>query len=581
MLFSNWTRYPISERDFRASFNCICEEGTTVNPNNIRFLPLLFVVLAISARLAPDRIGGDERTRKLSSSRLYWSSRRALLIVAAIQPDCFEMVLTRMLSVRFLVIDRRMTEAWSQLGAAIRTAQALGLHRDGAAMGMDLVQVEKRRRIWAHLYHADRSIALLLGRPMSIQDAYTSTLPPSNIEGITSSDIRHSFPLTTPTRATFIILRDTLAGIMGRISHHFQSVRSTSHYSDVVALDDELLKFMQGLPPHYAMKPDTSLDQSHPFIPIHRFLLVTEILYVRITLNRPYLLRRLGSDRYIRSRRACFESAMQDFQMRQVFLRSTLQETRDPITSAYREFQSTMISGIYLVLYPNGKDADAMHNILDTFIRDHVPTADTDEAARREVKIIQFLKNRSSQLSGKADDAVEQEMAVDVDASSVSVPPHTDAGSPLNPHGPSAAHVGASSQFSASSFPSSSLPSTAATSPLSPLRSSFTHISPTQQLQNEEGPSGSGSPNGDDESAAQSLLDQWCSIFSGGPAVDDSSVATGLPWGTPAVNDMPNWLGPSSTSPFLGSELPLPEVDGSDWTYWETLVNQIRSGPVT
>ena len=57
-----------------------------------------------------------------------------------------------------------MTESWSQLGAAVRTAQAIGLHRDGADMvsvaprmfqlvliesqGMESVQVERRRRIW-------------------------------------------------------------------------------------------------------------------------------------------------------------------------------------------------------------------------------------------------------------------------------------------------------------------------------------------------------------------------------------------------------------------------------------------------
>lgn len=44
-----------------------------LNPNNLRFLPLLFVVLAISVRLAPEHIGGDEHTRKLTSTRYYWS----------------------------------------------------------------------------------------------------------------------------------------------------------------------------------------------------------------------------------------------------------------------------------------------------------------------------------------------------------------------------------------------------------------------------------------------------------------------------------------------------------------------------
>ncbi|KAI0921138.1 hypothetical protein AcV5_001168 [Taiwanofungus camphoratus] len=581
----NWTRYPIPEQDFRTSYNSICAEGITVNPNNIRFLPLLFVVLSIAIRLAPE-IGGDERTRKLTSAKYYWSSRRALIIAAAIQPDCFEMVLTRMLSARFLILDRRMTESWNQLGAAVRTAQALGLHRDPAAMGMDPVQVEKRRRIWSHLYHADRSIALVLGRPISIQDEYTSTLPPSNVVDITPSDLRNVLPITTPTPSTFMILRNTLAGIMGRMSHHFQKVKSPSHYSDVVALDDELLRFMQTLPRHYAVDPDTSLDQSHSFVPVHRFLLVTEILFVRISLNRPYLLRRLSSDRYLRSRKACFESALTDFQIRRTFLATTTQQARDPIASAYREFQTAMISGIYLVLYPRGSDAEAMHTVLDSFIKDHERVPELDETTRREVKIVQFLKNRSSQMAGATG---EQPMAVD----GVSTPKMLQAATQsLRGLGksPPLLHAGIPAGYVSRMASGSSLangPSLSTGSPLSTMPSASlatmansTHASTVQQLQHAESSSqsGKGSPSADDESTAQSLLDQWCNIFSGGPSVDDSTGATGLPWGTPGLADLSGWLG-TSTPPLIGNEQ-LPGLDGSDWSYWESLVNQIRRSPV-
>jgi hypothetical protein len=43
------------------------------NPNDVRFLPLLFVVLAIAIRLAPEHIGGDARNRRVTSLRYYWS----------------------------------------------------------------------------------------------------------------------------------------------------------------------------------------------------------------------------------------------------------------------------------------------------------------------------------------------------------------------------------------------------------------------------------------------------------------------------------------------------------------------------
>lgn len=69
----NWTRYPISEQDFRTSYAALFVNGVGSNANDIRFLPLLFVVLAIAARLSPEDIGGDAQQRKIRSMRFYWS----------------------------------------------------------------------------------------------------------------------------------------------------------------------------------------------------------------------------------------------------------------------------------------------------------------------------------------------------------------------------------------------------------------------------------------------------------------------------------------------------------------------------
>lgn len=91
--------------------------GVSVHPNDVRFLPLLFVVLAIAVRVAPEHLAGDARSRRLTSLRYYWScmsnlssphrhcsipmaltARRSMLIAAAIQPDSLDMVLTRLLA---------------------------------------------------------------------------------------------------------------------------------------------------------------------------------------------------------------------------------------------------------------------------------------------------------------------------------------------------------------------------------------------------------------------------------------------------------------------------------------------------
>jgi hypothetical protein len=77
LLFSNWTRYPVSEQDFRNSYASVSAHGRNgigaTNPNDVRFLPLLFVVLAIAVRLAPEHIGVDARSRRVTSLRYYWS----------------------------------------------------------------------------------------------------------------------------------------------------------------------------------------------------------------------------------------------------------------------------------------------------------------------------------------------------------------------------------------------------------------------------------------------------------------------------------------------------------------------------
>lgn len=274
-------------------------------------------------------------------------------MIAAAVGEGLDLVVARLMIARFLTFHRRITESWNILGTSVRTALALGLHRDGAKLGLDPSQVEYRRRIWAYIYHADRSYALVLGRPPGVQDEFSDTIPPTNAGDSfllgQSPSLPSGLPLSQPTPMTFVILRHNLAKIIGHIVRHFQQVRPT-HYSDVIALDEELQHFVETLPSHYSLDPDTSLDATHEFLAPHRFLIITEVFFVRISLHRPYMLRKLDSDRFAYSRKACFESAKLDFQVRQAFKHSVRPEIIEYLGGAYREFQAAMISGISLVI---------------------------------------------------------------------------------------------------------------------------------------------------------------------------------------------------------------------------------------
>jgi hypothetical protein len=183
----------------------------------------------------------------------------------------------------------------------------------------------------------------------------------------TSSPLR-PHPLSQPTHMTFVILRHQLAKIIGHIVHHFQFVRSHLRYQEVLNLDNELQQFVASLPPHYSLDPDTSLDAVLDFLPVHRFLIVTEVYFVRISLHRPYLLRKLDSDRFNFSRKACFDSARRDFEVRQAFKATAHKTILDSLGGAYREFQAAMISGIALLIEPQSEESPLRRRVLDTFI---------------------------------------------------------------------------------------------------------------------------------------------------------------------------------------------------------------------
>lgn len=70
---SNIARSIFSERKFRASYALLRANGIRATSDDVRFLPLLYVSLAISVRMAPENFAGDARTRQIIAERYYWS----------------------------------------------------------------------------------------------------------------------------------------------------------------------------------------------------------------------------------------------------------------------------------------------------------------------------------------------------------------------------------------------------------------------------------------------------------------------------------------------------------------------------
>ena len=108
---------------------------------------------------------------------------------------------------------------------------------------------------------------------------------------------------------------------MGRIAHHTFAIQLPD-YKMVVELDRDLIAWRDLLPPFFSMtNVDRSFDAAHPYLFVQRHLLSCEWYYARITLNRPYLLRRKSQDgRYAYSKKAAIDSATADLLSRRAFV---------------------------------------------------------------------------------------------------------------------------------------------------------------------------------------------------------------------------------------------------------------------
>lgn len=111
---------------------------------------------------------------------------------------------------RFTNACRLLTRRPAEGSTPLTTAFQLGLYRDGTVLNLtDKREIEVRRRAWAMLYHLDRTISLLVGRPASISDAHTDTRLPANLD---DDELEGDFdpvghPLTKPTIYTYAIVR--------------------------------------------------------------------------------------------------------------------------------------------------------------------------------------------------------------------------------------------------------------------------------------------------------------------------------------------------------------------------------------
>jgi hypothetical protein len=403
----NWTIDAVHPASFKAKYDLFWErkfgfdDFATID---LRWLALLFIVLAYGVFLDCPTPKNIEVQRELqeTSLRFYWAARRAIVIAPTFYGESTDLVRAGVLVTRYLIHLRRAPEAWLTTSFAMRMAQAQGMHIDGERWRLSRVETETRRRLWSHLYMLDKTIALAIGRPFAIVDQQCLVKRATNVWLDDESDERAASlpvsPLTDPTLSVCNILAHDLAKIVGKIQERCFGLYTVS-YDTILALDREIVEWEASLPAYFRLKdPDTTLDESHPFLFWNRLHLHSMYHFTRVTLHRPYLLRQSITNRFRHSHDACITSACADLSMRMDYFRQPLHDRLKWTLGPHHLFNSALVLGIIAVKDPHSRQSHAILEDLIAYCE--MQRADTwlNEFALAEVKILELCIKKATQF---------------------------------------------------------------------------------------------------------------------------------------------------------------------------------------
>jgi hypothetical protein len=419
----NWTIDAVHPASFKVKYDEFWERKFGFDDFasiDLRWLALLFIVLAYGVYLdCPNpKDSGVQRELQETSLRFYWAARRAIVIAPTFYGESTDLVRAGVLVTRYLIHVRRVPEAWLTTSFAMRMAQAQGMHIDGERWRLPRKDTETRRRLWSHLFTLDRTIALAIGRPFAIVDQQCLVNRATNIWLDDETDERAATvteaPLTQPTPSVCSFLAHDLAKIIGDIQERCFGLLTVS-YDTVLTLDREILDWESKLPLYFRLKePDTSMDTLHPFLYWHRLHLHSMYHFARVTLHRPYLLRKSITNRFKHSHDACITSACADLAMRIDYFQQPLHDRLKWTLGPHQLFNSALVLGIIAVKDPHSHRSQAILEDLAAYCDMQRADIWLNEFALAEVKIIELCIKKANQF--RVDRAASLTFGVEADA---------------------------------------------------------------------------------------------------------------------------------------------------------------------
>ncbi|KAK8056563.1 hypothetical protein PG993_001790 [Apiospora rasikravindrae] len=283
----------VFDRDlFHTQMNECYEDPLSVEPS---VLCSLYLVFAIGLVLARPRPGSPEETtieklrsdKKVNRAEFFFRNAKSLAdpVSGFEDADFWSIQALLLMSLYMLSVSKR-NASYAYYGMAVRSAFALGLHREDCDVIFTPVQRRTRRNLWRTLFVLDRFSAASLGRPTAIseEDCSEKSLDfPDKIDG-TSAMLSEADKIS-------VAALDAAVKTCHVIGITLKKVYSKRKISTVVAQDiaEQLEGWNKSLHPalHWRQAIDHRLDPSHGIAILHVNLLQCHSIML---LTRPFFL---------------------------------------------------------------------------------------------------------------------------------------------------------------------------------------------------------------------------------------------------------------------------------------------------
>ncbi|KAK4155044.1 OMPdecase-domain-containing protein [Chaetomidium leptoderma] len=342
-------------------------------------------------------------------------------------------VLAGLLRGKWLKYIGLVTEAWHAIGAAIRDAQEIGLHRDSldpkprAGAGAEAVLenqwvIQRRRKTWMTLVSWDVHMASVLGRPTATNLCIAE--PSLPVDAPVPKD-RSTTPILPrsendpPTPLTRLLWGYNIARPLKEILDMEKDGPCPKDFARVERLHSELLELDARTPPCLRLEnPDTRFDalpECH-WLPLARVVLPQVLTFELMALHRPYIFTRP------RSRTEALKASLDMLHAQRLHFMALRPQMYKIFSLFFGTFDAIVLMASIYILFPK-EHPDLVHNALQHFhwaVERFEAMSGRNPLAKAALGVLRAICLRLKKSLGLSSQALQQMLASGTTPSSTS-----------------------------------------------------------------------------------------------------------------------------------------------------------------